>query len=420
MDVVTYILFAIGLILFFGYFAGFVFKKYYVPDVFLLIILGIIMGRHFLDLVNINTLQIIAPVFTTFTLIFLLFDGAFNIDLSSLLNEFSGSFVLTVLNFVTSSLAITLVLWVIGYFVVGLSFTMALLGGFLLGGVSSAFSIPILKQLNVNNKIYSLLMLESALTDVFCIVFSLSVIQFLKLGNLGLQGMLTQFMSFFAIACLVGLIAGVIWVFLILKVFKQHNYIMTVAFLLVVYFITEYLNGNGAIAALFFGIILKNSKTLSSILKGISSDDKKHKTKALSGKLGVSVTTPHEEEFYHHISFLLKTFFFVYIGILIDFSDWKIVLIGLTISGLILSVRMISQLVTKKYKPSERKLIDSVFARGLAAAAIAQLAVQSGLSNAEFISGVTYIVIFGTIFLSSVRIFIYKFKEGVNDGTYDN
>jgi hypothetical protein len=39
---------------------------------------------------------------------------------------------------------------------------------------------------------------------------------------------------------------------------------------------------------------------------------------------------------------------------------------------------------------------------------------------AGFISSVTYIVIFGTIFLSSVRIFIYKYKEGDKIATNNN
>ena len=75
------------------------------------------------------------------------------------------------------------------------------------------------------------------------------------------------------------------------------------------------------VALLFFGLVLKNSKQLSSIIRGILSKKAKEKRKALKGELGVSVTTPSEEYFYHQISFFLKTFFFVYIGILIDMTD---------------------------------------------------------------------------------------------------
>ncbi len=49
-----------------------------------------------------------------------------------------------------------------------------------------------------------------------------------------------------------------------------------------------------------------------------------------------------------------------------------------------------------------------MFARGLAAAAIAQLAVQAGLPEADFIMKVAYITITGTIVLSSIRVFLLK------------
>ena len=46
------------------------------------------------------------------------------------------------------------------------SFSISILTGFALGGVSSAFVIPVLKGMGIKSKIYSLLTLESALTDV--------------------------------------------------------------------------------------------------------------------------------------------------------------------------------------------------------------------------------------------------------------
>ncbi len=414
MSIVTTTLFAIGLILFFGFFADFLFRKLNVPDVIFLLLLGFSLGPHAFNFVNTDSFGNLAPIFTTFTLLFLLFDGAFNINLSSLMKEFSNSFILTTINFVFSATIIAFAIWIFGLWQGEISFIIALLGGFMLGGVSSSFSIPVLSRLNIDKGTYSLLALESALTDVFCIVFSLSIIEFLKIGNIGLKETMTQFVSFFAVAGLIGLIAGILWIILIIKVFKEHNYVMTIAYLLVIYFIAEFLNGNGAIATLFFGLILNNSKQLSSIIIGLSSYHTEDKEKAMTGDLGVSVTTPSEEYFYHQISFMLKTFFFVYIGLLIDISDLKAVLLGVGISFLIMGSRLISNLITKGKEQKERSLINSIFARGLAAAAIAQLAILEGIKHADFLSKVTYIVITGTIILSSIRVFITEsnFKLG--------
>ncbi len=400
MDVVV-ILLVVSLILFFGYLAEFIFRKLRIPDVLFLIILGFVLGPHVMNYIGPESLAGIAPVFTTFTLVFLLFDGAFNINLASLIKEFSHSFTLTIFNFVLSSLVITGIMWASGF-----SVLISLLTGFLLGGVSSSFVIPVLKQMNIKQSLYSLLALESALTDVFCIVFSLTVMEIIRLGEFGIKTVLTQISSLFAVAGFIGVIAGIIWIFLILHVFKEHNYMIAIAYLLLVYVITEFLNGNGAIAALFFGLILNNSKQLSSIIKGITTTKAKDKKKALQGELGVSVTTPSEEYFYHQISFFLKTFFFVYIGILIDLSDWKALMVGAILSFAIMISRTGSRFLTRKMKPEDRTLIDSIFARGLAAAAVAQLALQAGIPDAAFLVKVAYVTITGTIILSSIRVFI--------------
>jgi potassium/hydrogen antiporter len=410
VDVVL-VLFAASLILFFGFFSEFIFRRFNVPDVLFLIILGFVIGPNVMQYVNPLSVARIAPIFTTFTLLFLLFDGGFNINLSSLIREFSNSFVLTVFNFVISSAIVAIIFYVIGAILFdGVGIALSLLVGFLLGGVSSSFVIPVLKQIKLGTKTFSLLTLESALTDVFCIVGSLTVMAFLELGSFGLQETFAQIISLFAVAGLVGLIGGVIWIILVIKVFKEHNYMMLIAYLLLIYVVTEFLKGNGAIATLFFGILLKNSKQLSSIIKGIMSKKAKERKKAIKGELGVSVTTPSEEYFYHQISFFLKTFFFVYIGVLIDLSDIRALIIGLALSFVIMFTRLGSLVLTRKMPSLDRSLVNSIFARGLAAAAIAQLAMLQGVPHAEFIARITYVVITGTIILSSLRVFLIKRK----------
>ena len=402
VDVVLALL-GISLILFFGFFAEFIFKKISVPDVLFLIILGFVLGPHALGWVDLSQFSTILPIFTTFTLLFLLFDGAFNINLSSLVKELSESSILTIFNFIISTIIVTIIMFTFGF-----PLLVSLFTGFLLGGVSSSFVIPVLNQMNVGKKLYSLLTLESALTDVLCIVFSLTVIEIMNVGVFAFKIVATRLVSKFAIAGLIGIIAGVIWIILILRVFKKHSYVMVVAFLILVYVVADSLEGNGAIATLFFGLMLNNSKQLSSIFRGIVSQKKDVGKKALLGDLGVSVTTPSEQEFYHQLSFILKTFFFVYIGLLIDFSDTKALIIGGIISVALMLSRTASRTLTKKMLAENRFLVDSMFARGLAAAVIAQLAVTAGIPNADLIVKITFVAITGTILFSSVRIFILK------------
>lgn len=410
MDV-TLILLGVCLIIFFGFLAEFIFKKFSIPDVLFLIILGFVIGPNVLNYASAAGLAEIAPVFTTFTLLFLLFDGAFNINLSSLIREFSESFVLTIFNFVISTVAIATIVWIAGYFWFGgFSIGVSLLTGFILGGVSSSFVIPVLKQLQVKEKLYSLLTLESALTDVFCIVAALTTMKMIQLSQIGFKAAFTQIASLFGVAGLIGILGGIIWILLIIHVFKEHNFIMVIAYLILLYVGAESLGGQGAgaITALFFGLMLNNSKQLSSITQGILTTKARDKKKALKGDLGVSATTHSEEYFYHQISFLLKTFFFVYVGLLMDLSDMSALVIGIILSVALMVTRTASLLLTKHFELVEQRFVNSVFARGLAAAAIVQVAIELGIPHAAFIAKITYVVITATIIFSSIRIFILK------------
>ncbi len=377
----------ISAIIFFGFFAEFLFNRFNVPDVLLLIIFGLLLGPYVLRYIYPNPLSFIAPIFTTFALLFLLFEGAFNIELVSFVKGFGKGMAITLFNFFISSIAITTIAMLFGF-----EFLHALLVGFILGGVSSAFVIPIIKKLNIKKETYTILTLESAITDVLCIVFALSVIEVITLRSFSFDIAVSKIAALFAVAGFFGIIAGIIWIIVVSKILKKNrSYMLTIAYLLLLYAVTEYAKGNGAIAALFFGLVLRNSKKLVSLLKGENA---------------VSVITGTEKLFYAQISFFLKTFFFVYIGVLLDFSNVKALLIGAIIAILLMFLRNSSSVLTKGLLPYDREMINSIFARGLAAAALAQLSLQYNIQNAELIVKIAYAVIMFTIVLSSIRIFL--------------
>ena len=402
-------LLAISLIAIFGFISEALFRRTNIPDVIFLIIFGFLIGPNGFGFTSPQELSNIAPVCTTFTLLILIFDGAFNINLASLIREFSSSLLLTVYNFVISTIVVGGVFYYIHIFHFdGTSFIASLLIGFSLAGVSSSFVIPILSQIRVGGKLFSRLALESALTDVFCIVATLSVIEVYITGIFGVQKTLTYLIELFAIAGFIGVLGGVIWI--VIKVFEEQNYIITIAYLILVYLAAEYFGGNGPIAALFLGLILNNSKQLSSIKEGILSRSVSEKQKAIQGELGVEVTSANEKRYYNLTSFFLKSMFFIYIGILFDITDKTALAVGSILSVLIMVTRMGSLFLTKGMAKQQRKLVNAVFARGLAAAVLIQAVVQANIPNAEYLSRVVYVVIIGTIILSSLKVFILRKK----------
>jgi len=407
MDVVG-ILLGISIILFLGFFAEFFFKKFNVPDLLVLIIIGFIIGPYALGYIKPEQVINFAPLFTTFALLFLMYDGAFNISLESLAKGAVKSLQITLFNYFLSVIIIGGITLAFGY-----DWLTSLLLGFILGGVCSAFTIPILKQLKVEGDTYSILALESALTDVFAIVFAFTVMEIMAVNTLNFQVVFSKIASLFAVAGFIGIIAGIVWIIIVMKVFKENkSYMITIAYLILIYALTEYLNGNGAIAALFFGLMLKNSKDITTLFSKLMyrGDDKK-KQDELREKYVIDVTSPNEEFFYSQISFFLKTFFFVYIGVLIKLSDTRALIIGGIIAIAIMLARLLNKHLTKKFNEFDQKLISRMHARGLAAATIAQVIVAKNIPRAEELVSIIFAVIMFTIILNSISIFILKHSQ---------
>ena len=381
-------LLAISLIAIFGFISEALFRRTNIPDVIFLILFGFLIGPNGFGFTSPKELANIAPVCTTFTL---------------------SSLLLTVYNFVISTVVVGSVFYYLHTFHFGGTTLIAsMLIGFSLAGVSSSFVIPILSQIRVGGKLFSRLALESALTDVFCIVATLSVIEVYSTGIFGVQKTLTYLIELFAIAGFIGVLGGILWI--VIKVFEEQNYIITIAYLILVYLAAEYFGGNGPIAALFLGLILNNSKQLSSIKEGILSRSVSEKQKAIQGELGVEVTSANERRYYNLTSFFLKSMFFIYIGILFDITDKTALAVGAILSVLIMVTRTGSLFLTKGMAKQQRRLVNAVFARGLAAAVLIQAVVQANIPNAEYLSRVVYVVIIGTIILSSLKVFILRKK----------
>ena len=395
MAVLT-ILAGLSFIIFFGFLAEFIFKKTGLPDVLFLIAVGIFAGPVF-HLLDPGPLEPFAPVFTAFALLFLLFEGAFNLELRSFARGLGKTFAVTLSNFCLSVIAVTAVLLLFR-----LPPLVSLLGGFILGGISSAYVVPVLKRIPVKGETASIITLEAAMTDVLCIVTALAAVELITLQTFDAGAILTHMASLFLVAGVIGVIAGLLWIVLVLRIFReQKSYMVTIAYVTMVYVVTEFLNGNGAIATLFLGLMLKNSWEITSFAKSLVQG-------GTQPSYGVAVTTPSEEFFYGELSFLLKTFFFIFVGLLVDFSDLRALLVSLFIALALFGTRLLSGIVVYHLPVFDRRIVQAIFARGLAAAAIAQILIIREVPFAMLLVRVVYGVIVMSIAMSSVAVFLVQ------------
>ena len=304
----------------------------------------------------------------------------------------------------------------------GKGILLSLLMSTILSGVSSAVVLPFLKNLDAATPTKLSLMFDSAFSDVLCILGTVTIIEiFTAETAVAVTGLsvLNNILSSFLIAIALGLIAAFLWNNVLRKSLGSHRLVLTLAFMLIVYALTEILGANGAIACLVFGLILGNSKK---IVEAFSDTDKiipskktakKDSKKSISKEDKQSILPPltrHGKDVYSELAFAIKTFFFVYLGILINFSDfWSFAIAGFIVLGLYF-VRPIAVFFTfgRSTKVKDARILSTLIPKGLAAAVLVQLPIQAGIAGAESLVNITLAVIFISIIVSTFLVFLIQ------------
>ncbi|MEM2947416.1 MAG: cation:proton antiporter, partial [Candidatus Bathyarchaeia archaeon] len=169
LDPVTLALALAGSIIVIGFLGNYFFERTGFPDMLFLIILGILVGPT-AKLVDSEFLTPLAPYFAAPALVFILFDGGMAMNIYRVFTESPRATVLAVVGFGLSVAATTLYAAVL--LMPDKPITYSMLMGTILGGSCSIVVISLASRIGVSEKCSTILSLESAITDILCIVFS--------------------------------------------------------------------------------------------------------------------------------------------------------------------------------------------------------------------------------------------------------
>jgi NhaP-type Na+/H+ or K+/H+ antiporter len=129
--------------------------------------------------------------------------------------------------------------------------------------------------------------------------------------------------------------------------------------------------------------------------------------------LNETVLSSTAKTFYNEIFFFVKTFFFVYVGIIMDFTNIQVFIYSAAITLAVFMARPISVWITfigEKVDTKSRTMMNIFVPKGLAAAVLAQLAVQKAIPNSQLIVDLVFGTVFMSILFTSILIFIFKNK----------
>ncbi|MBI5061485.1 MAG: cation:proton antiporter [Candidatus Aenigmarchaeota archaeon] len=379
-------LFGVTIVL--GYAGLLIFRRTKIPDILWLLIFGVLVASFgFIDRAMFVSAS---PLLAALALLIILFDAGLNMDFYDMMHGFSRSFLLAIIGFILSTVAVASV----SVFLLGFSIVEGLLLGAILGGSCSTIAISIISRMRMKERLRTLVTLESIITDPVSIVVALALVSMI-VPAAGYSPV-NRIASAFSIGALVGLVVGIAWLRLLDKLQgKPFDYMLTLAVVFLLYAGVEFAGGSGAIAALLFGLALGNGKTFSKILK-------------MSKEYTVN---PLLKTFQSEICFFIRSFFFVYLGLIVVISP-QYLLYGALLAVLLILVRFVAVHLSvggMGFTRNERILISTMAPRGLAAAVLAQLPISYGIPNAEIYSSIIFVVIFATVIYTAISVkFFYK------------
>lgn len=377
----TSLLAALAATILLGLAANHLFDRFRLPDTILLILLGVALGP-WLGVLPPDAYAAVAPTLGTVALLVIMFDAGMSIQLRELLHGLARAGYLAVVGWAVGTTLVAIVATA----ALGWDIRTGLLMGSVIGGSSGIIVIPTIKKLGVNDNVRVTLSVESALTDVLCIVGTLAIAQIISTGSGSIGGFAADVGYRFVMAAIIGFAAGVVWTYVWPRVESNtFAYMLTLAVLLVLHVGVEQAGASGPIAVFAFGLTLGNEFSL-------------WKSVRLSAwQMGGEMRRFHTE-----IVFFFRAFFFVGLGVLVSvsfFNDASLIQTAILFLAALVGARVVAVYVGSigsKDLSKARPLMVLMMPRGLAAAVLATLPIVAALPGTSQFLGFAFVTILAT------------------------
>ena len=349
-----------GTLLLVGFAASLVFERFRLPDFFVLLVLGVVLGHLPYPPFGPTLAADLGPIVPTFlqlTLALILFEGGLALQRPE--RRGGGHGILAV--HIAVSMGVTMALtWFLTTAVLGLAPITGLVFAAAFSGPSATIVLSFAPQMNLGPRALGTIVLEGVLGNVLA-----AVVVLLALDLPGVSGLeaIAPYVAYVALAAAFGAALGFLWRAATTRLLPyKFQYIATLGLALVVYAFAEgVLGGNGLVAAFALGLMV--------------------------GRRRAEWGAPAESQgglraFQSEVTFGLRTFLFVYLGLLIQFESLTLeALLGATVLvlGFLVARAPTSVLLGRAYRlpRRERRVILATIARGMTDVVLVLLAVES-------------------------------------------
>jgi len=344
-----------------------------VPDLIVLLLIGVALGP-ILHWVNPEMFKGTVHVLGMLALILILFEGGLELRLQQALRYFPAGLTLVILSFGLSLGLIAL----IGHALLHLSWNDSLLMGAALGCTSGTIVIPALQQISAREPVKITLTIEAALGEVIAVLIVGSML------NMGpnqsmLSGMAVDFSHSIVVALVIGVLIGAVWSRLWPLVANQpYGNVLNLGVVLGVFAVARFAGGSGLLTELVFGVTLANMPRTPHMVR-----------------LGLRMLAFHAE-----LSFLVRSFFFVMLGIVAQFSGRKYSIPILGILATLVLARYLAVQPTRwalrDVTGKQAELLFWMLPRGLVTAVLALEIVDARGAVFAFLPSIAFTVVLVT------------------------
>jgi cell volume regulation protein A len=358
------------------------FKKTGIPDVLFLMVLGVIIGPV-LGIIQPEAVLEIVPYFAAVALIIIMFDGGLNLHLGKVVKTAHFSIILVIVGFAVS-------VGIVGSFAhygLGWEWIDSILLGSIVGGSSSIIVFGLVKKLHISEEAKSMLNFESALTDIFAVIVAFVLFEAILSGEFSLDLLGVTIGKAVMVGLVLGFGVGIPWMFIISKLKNaQHSYMLTIGMLFMLFFLATSFGESGALTALVFGLMLGKKNYFTRVLKIKFPEDL------------------IDDSLHNQVTFLVRAFFFVFVGLLASFAQIEYVIFGVIAAIAIYIGRIIitKTVLVRGFSKLDVKVTSVMIPRGLAAAVLATFPLSMGLPNADAYPQIIFFVVITSVIITTI------------------
>jgi NhaP-type Na+/H+ or K+/H+ antiporter len=392
MDIAVVVL-LVGLLIFGSFFFNRIFSSLRIPSALFFIVVGVVIGFY------VDTDLYFGDVggaFAALTLNVIIYHVGKRFNFRNIRTVPTRALPFTLLNVFFTIVLIAGAARFIGK----MDWTASLFLAFILSGTSSVIILPIAQALKLKDKSRKTLAYESIFTDIICIVGGLIFFEYIIHGadtSTAVSGQVAESVLF---GLLSGVIAGVLWVLVLISMRRvTHTMFASLAFILIIFGASTLIGFNGGFAVLAFGIMAGNID---------HNLFKKWFTSGMTEK--AKEYTLNEKHFFDEVILLIQTYFFVYMGMMLEYYSTLVFLIALILMVSLVLLRWVSvrAFVSRGIDYKERIIMSVLLPKGIIPAVMATFAFEMGLNGGLEIMQYAYAIIIISLFVSSVLIAIAR------------